>query len=1043
MEPEEQEQETLSTKQRVLRYLLFSVALVTFASLSWIVWDNLRQNVWAYYTDDADTKIGVEENKVRYVLWDDPKQNLFGSAGDQLQDSDAADQDNQASERMEAAFSPNGNTMVVVRDDDNGSGTDLFLSQWNGRVWSRPLAMDSLNSEANERGPAFSRDGQHLYFASDREGGQGGYDLYLAHRDGEGWSPAESLGENVNTSEDELGPGLSADGNRLFFSSHRSSQGKDILVADVLPPIAEPEPSQPGEGTLSKIPRFSAPTPVEDLNSEADDLQADLTSRGDHVFLASDRERDETSGFGLYLSRVVNGKELPPEKIDLYFEAGEVTDPAIRMEGFDLVFSRNPDTEAAASTGESPNYLLYRSTTREVHSIIDNSRWKQFMTLLGNVIWWVLLAIAALAALIYILEHWRDITDLYHKCLAGSVAIHLIVLLLMMIWLITKELSDGGDPQSPKIAITIDALAQEQLALESMPDEAKISDTPIALVADQLVSDFKIPRLEAQDHTKTSPIITRTSKTSLVSDVRPSKANLETADEPVTKPDKISPLLSALPETMLPEPETPELDERAPGEPQKAEERANPEADVFRPTEAVPQVETKKSTESAEISNKAAEATTETKQIEPGDAAAETTDTGGDLVVAHSGLEAQGQPPILEGEGNVPALSLNLPGTDPETDPLLPGALQTPKGSLDPAALTNLIRKQRDKPSLEIIEQLGGSDATERAIGRALEWLARNQEPDGRWDIKKHGGNGSYETAGVGFALLCFYGWDVSHVKPGKFQGTVKKALKWLVAQQQPNGDLSSSAAGNGRMYAHGIASIALCEAYGLTKDPALKEPAERAIKLIVAAQDPTKGGWRYSPKPSDSDTSVTGWQYMALHSARMAGIEVKESVFDGARRWLDHAGGGRHGGIYGYTGPQNNNQVMTATGMFCRQLDLVPPTDPRMPESAQALKMRPINVTNPAYYYLYYGTLALYQHQGPVWMAWNERMKETLPNLQKKNGAESGSWDKGAGHAASGGRVVSTTLATLSLEVYYRLLPMYGFRNKDAVVPPLKKKGN
>ena len=363
----------------------------------------------------------------------------------------------------------------------------------------------------------------------------------------------------------------------------------------------------------------------------------------------------------------------------------------------------------------------------------------------------------------------------------------------------------------------------------------------------------------------------------MVSDIRPSKANIETAEEPVTKPEKISPLTTSLPETLLPEPETPELEERAPGEPQKAEEQANPLADIFRPTESVPQVETTKSNESAEITNTAAEATTEANQIEPGDAAAETTDTGGDVVIAHSGLEAKGQPPSLDGKGTLVSLSLNVPGTDPETDPLLPGQLATPKGSLDPTALTNLIRKQREKPSLEIIEQLGGSDATERAIGLALQWLARNQEPDGRWDIRKHGGNGSYETAGVGLALLCFYGWDVTHQKPGKFQNTVKKALKWLVDQQQENGDLSSSAAGNGRMYAHGIAAIALCEAYGITKDPALKEPAEKAIKLIVASQDPQKGGWRYHPRPGDSDTSVTGWQYMALHSARMAGMEVDE----------------------------------------------------------------------------------------------------------------------------------------------------------------------
>ena len=708
------------------------------------------------------------------------------------------------------------------------------------------------------------------------------------------------------------------------------------------------------------------------------------------------------------------------------------------MDGFDLLFSGSGLEAPQAGEGEprDDDYRLYRTTTREVFGYTDYSRWDQFLSLLGSVIWWILLGLAALAALIYILEHWNDITNLYHKCLAGSIAVHLLVLFLFTLWKLAEELTAGGEPQEPEIAISIDALAQEELALESMPEEAQVAETPIALVADQLESDFKIPLLEAQVQTKTSPIVARTSKTSLVSDVRPSKANVDTNEDPVTKPDKVSPLMTSLPETFLPEPETPQLEEREPGEPQKAVEPANPEADLFRPTEAVPQVETEKSAQKAEIANQAAETNPETEQIEPGDAAAETTDTGGDVIVAHTGLEAEGQPPPLEGAGNVPLLSLNLPGDDPETDPLLPGELQTPKDTIDPRALSDLIRKTRDKPSLEVIEQLGGSDATERAIGMALEWLSRHQESDGRWDTKKHGGGGDFDTASAGLALLCYYGWGVSHLKEGKFQGNVKKALKWLISQQKENGDLR----GKGRMYCHGIAAIALCEAYGLTQDPSLREPAEKAIELIVSAQS-KNGGWRYNPKPGDSDTSVTGWQYMALHSARMAGIEVDEGVFENARRWFDKAAGGKHGGLYGYTGPQSNNQAMTATGMFCRQLDLVPPSDPRMPEGAQALKMRPMSVSNPAYYYVYYATLALYQHQGPVWVEWNDRLKETLPRLQNKNGSDSGSWDKGAGHAASGGRVVSTTLATLSLEVYYRLLPMYGFRNKESAPPPKLKR--
>ena len=125
---------------------------------------------------------------------------------------------------------------------------------------------------------------------------------------------------------------------------------------------------------------------------------------------------------------------------------------------------------------------------------------------------------------------------------------------------------------------------------------------------------------------------------------------------------------------------------------------------------------------------------------------------------------------------------------------------------------------------------------------------------------------------------------------------------------------------------------------------------------------------------------------------------------------------------------------------MFCRQLDLVKPTEPNMQESAGYLKMKPMKATNPDLYYVYYATLALYQHQGPIWADWNERLKETLPAIQVTQGEHAGSWNPQGGHTGAGGRVVSTALSTLTLEVYYRLLPMYGFRNNESV-PEAKRK--
>ncbi|MFP6900237.1 MAG: hypothetical protein VCA36_04805, partial [Opitutales bacterium] len=358
---QEQKQEPISRKRKIGRILLVLAALLVFVSLSWMVWDNLRQNVWAYYTDDAGTEVGVEENKARYVLWEDPAPNNFGAPEKGPPDPDKVDLDNQGGTRLEATFSPNGATMILVRQDNNVTGADMFVVRWNGRIWSRPEAVTTLNSISNDRGPAFSPDGEHLYFASDREGGQGGYDLYVARKDGEGWGAAEPLGDEVNTEKNELGPAPSADGKRLFFSSDRN-ESTDIFVANSIEEAVDPD--EPGEKLPSPMPRFSAAEPVGDLNSEAEDVQAALTSRGDHVFLASDRERDDESGFSLYLSRVVGGKELAPEKIDLYFEKGEATDPAIRMEGFDLLFSRTLEAEDISEEQKPEDYRLYRSTTR-------------------------------------------------------------------------------------------------------------------------------------------------------------------------------------------------------------------------------------------------------------------------------------------------------------------------------------------------------------------------------------------------------------------------------------------------------------------------------------------------------------------------------------------------------------------------------------------------------------------------------------------------------------------------------------------------------
>ncbi|MEI6147478.1 MAG: hypothetical protein WCS01_00135, partial [bacterium] len=108
------------------------------------------------------------------------------------------------------------------------------------------------------------------------------------------------------------------------------------------------------------------------------------------------------------------------------------------------------------------------------------------------------------------------------------------------------------------------------------------------------------------------------------------------------------------------------------------------------------------------------------------------------------------------------------------------------------------------------------------------------------------------------------------------------------------------------------------------------------------------------------------------------------------------------------------------------------PPTDDRMKETAGLLRTRPLPGNNVDFYYMYYATLALYQHQGEVWEDWNKRMKDVLPPLQRKTGAEAGSWDPQGPFGGQMGRCVTTAIGALSLEVYYRFLPMYGYRSAE-----------
>jgi hypothetical protein len=225
-------------------------------------------------------------------------------------------------------------------------------------------------------------------------------------------------------------------------------------------------------------------------------------------------------------------------------------------------------------------------------------------------------------------------------------------------------------------------------------------------------------------------------------------------------------------------------------------------------------------------------------------------------------------------------------------------------------------------------------------------------------------------------------------------------------------------------MYAHGQATIVLCEAYALTRDESLRLPAQKAIDFIVHAQHPG-GGWRYQPG-EDGDTSVVGWQIMALQSARAGGLVVPEETIELAGHYLDTVAN-HEGSRYAYRPRQNPTHVMTAEALLCRMYMGWTMENPALDMGLDYLMERHLpRASEFNIYYWYYATQAMHHAGGRNWSEWNKQIRDILVQTQRTSGHMAGSWDPNGPHAAVGGRIYVTALAVCTLEVYYRHAPIF-----------------
>ena len=333
-----------------------------------------------------------------------------------------------------------------------------------------------------------------------------------------------------------------------------------------------------------------------------------------------------------------------------------------------------------------------------------------------------------------------------------------------------------------------------------------------------------------------------------------------------------------------------------------------------------------------------------------------------------------------------------------------------------------------------------GDAATEACVLKALRWLKKTQKENGAW---------TGDIANTALAVLAYLAHGETPASK-EFGTTVEKAIQYLIDAQTIDGNgVCRFRGAGGTEYGYLICTYALCEAYGMTKNPNAKQAALIALDRIVKNQSPT-GGWDYNMKKTSTrdDMSFEGWALQAVKAGKMAGLHpdgldecIKKAIKCLKTRNFKNGG-------FNYTaggGPTG----LTATGCLCMQLlgygdqqevsaalDMMRGWLPVFEAKGGLKAGGPTPGDNPQYY-CYYAAQCKYQAgmcQGATpanvksWQDWNLAMKQVYPKTMKDAGTivgidgkpkACGFWDQGYNNPTMG-----TCLCALQLMVYYRYLP-------------------
>jgi hypothetical protein len=275
----------------------------------------------------------------------------------------------------------------------------------------------------------------------------------------------------------------------------------------------------------------------------------------------------------------------------------------------------------------------------------------------------------------------------------------------------------------------------------------------------------------------------------------------------------------------------------------------------------------------------------------------------------------------------------------------------------------------------------------------------------------------------------------------GKHQQVVQRGIDWLRGQQRPNGDLFDieEEGQEAHFYSHAMGTIALCEVLALTGDESVRPAAEKAVRFLIDSQNPVNGGWKYRPltETGVGDLSVTGWALMALHSARMARLEVPDSSYAVASRFLDAVQEApTDASRYRYRPdepPQSAQRwSMSAEGLLCRQWLGWPRDYPPLLQGVEyltAVQNEPLwEADRRNVYAWYYTAQVLHNLGGETWDDWFGKTSDLIIRRQDTAGSWNPERPKGAflEWSHGGGRLYFTVMCTLILETPTRHRAIY-----------------